>query len=151
MQYRRASTPGGTLFFTLIVHGRRLIFASDETVDILRTAFRRVRDSRPFEIDASVVLPDHLHCRKTLPSDDTDFATRWRLIKTWFTKNCPEALRATPDAARVAKHEQAVCNTATGSTWCVMNMTTHGKHVAAGIYPSCWGQTGMTFESVEQE
>ena len=105
MQYRRAFYPGRTLFFTLVTHGRRPIFASDQTVDILRTAFRRVRDFRSFEIDAFVVLPDHLHCIWTLPPDDTDFATRWRLIKTWFTKNCPEALCATPDAARVAKHE----------------------------------------------
>jgi putative transposase len=53
-------------------------------------------------------LPDHLHCIWTLPPNDTDFATRWRLIKTWFTKNWPEALRSVPDAARAAKHEQAV-------------------------------------------
>jgi putative transposase len=33
-----------------------------------------------------VVLPDHLHAIWTLPSGDADFATRWRLIKTTFSR-----------------------------------------------------------------
>lgn len=45
-----------------------------------------VRKARPFDIDAIVVLPDHLHCIWTLPDGDADFMTRWRLIKTWFSK-----------------------------------------------------------------
>jgi len=36
---------------------------------------------------AWVVLPDHLHCVWELPDDDSDFSTRWRLIKTHFTTN----------------------------------------------------------------
>ena len=108
MQYRRAIVPGGTFFFTLVTDRRRPILASDEAVDALRNAFRSVRQSRPFEIDAIVVMPDHLHCIWTLPPDDADFSTRWRLIKTWFSKHCPDALRRTPDAARLTKGEQAI-------------------------------------------
>lgn len=46
---------------------------------------------RPFRIDAIVVLPDHLrlHCIWTLPPDDADFSTRWRLIKTRFARAVP--------------------------------------------------------------
>ncbi len=40
----------------------------------------------PFTINAMVVLPDHLHCVWTLPGNDADYATRWRLIKTGVTK-----------------------------------------------------------------
>jgi len=58
---------------------------------VLRSAFRSVRASHPFALDAIVVLPDHLHCIWTLPPDDADFAIRWRLIKTWFTKHCDSA------------------------------------------------------------
>ena len=29
----------------------------------------------------------------SLPEDDADFSTRWRLIKTWFTKHCDPRLR----------------------------------------------------------
>ncbi len=57
MQYRRAFTPGGTFFFTVVTEGRRPILASAEAVGVLRNAFRVVRQSRPFEIDAIVVMP----------------------------------------------------------------------------------------------
>jgi putative transposase len=82
MRYRRAFVEGGSFFFTLVTEKRRPIFASTEAVDVLRFAFRSVRASRPFALDAMVVLPDHLHCIWTLPPDDADFAIRWRLIKT---------------------------------------------------------------------
>jgi len=80
----------------------------DESVDVLHNAFRTVRQSRPFEIDAIVVNPDHLHCIWTLPPDDADFSTRWRLIKTCFPKHFPDTLRRTPDAARLKKGEKAI-------------------------------------------
>ena len=41
----------------------------------------------PFDLDAIVVLPDHLHCIWILPEGDSDFSTRWRLIKSDFTRN----------------------------------------------------------------
>jgi len=59
-----------------------------------------VKADRPFVLDAMVVLPDHLHCIWTLPPGDGDFATRWRLIKTWFTKHCDPALRVGPEQCR---------------------------------------------------
>ena len=76
MHYRRAFTPGGCFFFTLVTADRRPIFASPEAVDTLRQAFLTVRQSRPFEINAAVIMPDHLHCIWRLPPDDADFATR---------------------------------------------------------------------------
>jgi len=42
----------------------------------------------PFEIDAMVVMPDHLHCIWTLPQGDSDFSMRWRLIKSYFSRKC---------------------------------------------------------------
>ena len=69
------------------------MLASAEAVEVLRLAFRKVRLRYPFEVDAMVVMPDHIHCIWTLPPGDADFATRWRLIKTWFTKHCDPALR----------------------------------------------------------
>jgi putative transposase len=55
-----------------------------------------------------VVLPDHLHCIWTMPPDDADFATRWRLIKTRFTKDCDPALRGVANASQTRRREQAV-------------------------------------------
>lgn len=87
MQYRRVFVPGGSYFFTLVTERRRQLFIDEATVNLLRQGFRQVKLKRQFEIDAVVVLPDHLHCIWTLPAGDNDFSTRWRLIKTWFTKH----------------------------------------------------------------
>ena len=37
-----------------------------------------------------MVLPDHLHTVWTLPKDDADFSTRWRLIKSRFSRGMPK-------------------------------------------------------------
>ena len=39
-------------------------------------------------MDAFVILPEHIHCVWTLPGGDNDFSTRWRLVKSFFTKRC---------------------------------------------------------------
>ena len=62
----------------------------------------------PFVIDAMVVLPDHLHCIWTLPREDADFPIRWRLIKSFFTRNCGAEYRQKISDARQRKKEQAV-------------------------------------------
>jgi putative transposase len=83
--YIRAYVPGGSYFFTvaLLERRRRLL---TEHIDALRAAFASVRRERPFHIDAIVVLPDHLHCLWTLPPDDVDYSTRWRLLKALFAR-----------------------------------------------------------------
>ena len=92
MQYRRAFVPGGSFFFTVVTANHKPLFTEQKNVVTLRGAFRNVRSERPFTLNAAVILPDHLHCIWTLPSGDADFATRWRLIKTWFTKHCDSEL-----------------------------------------------------------
>ena len=52
----------------------------------LRDAVRRVRARAPFQIDAWIVLPDHMHCVWTMPENDADFPGRWRAIKKEFSK-----------------------------------------------------------------
>ena len=44
------------------------------------------RSNRPFQTDAIVLLPDHLHAIWTLPPDDDDYSARWAWIKKEFTK-----------------------------------------------------------------
>ncbi|MBU0500125.1 MAG: transposase [Gammaproteobacteria bacterium] len=80
-EYRRARIPGGTFFFTLVTHDRIPYFDSGARVAVLREAFRQVMSSRPFRIEAIVVLPDHLHCLWKLPVGDGDYSSRWREIK----------------------------------------------------------------------
>jgi len=85
MHYRRAHACGGTFFFTVNLADRssRMLV---EHIDALRDAVRAVKQRHPFEIDAWVVLPDHMHAVWTLPPDDGDFSIRWMLIKAAFSR-----------------------------------------------------------------
>jgi putative transposase len=87
--YRRAFIPGGCWFFTVNLLDRRQSLLADY-IDALRCAFAATRNNYPFDIAAIVVLPDHLHAVWTLPPDDADFSTRWRLIKTRFATASPD-------------------------------------------------------------
>ena len=84
--YRRAWHPGGTYFFTVNLLERSGNDLLVKHIEELRAAIRAVMRSHPFTIHAWVVLPDHFHCVVELPQDDSDFATRMRLIKTRFSK-----------------------------------------------------------------
>jgi putative transposase len=83
--YRRNFVPGGTFFFTVALADRRSTLLTTSVAE-LRMAFHTVRGERPFDIDAIVILPDHLHTVWTLPDGDADFPLRWRRIKTVFTR-----------------------------------------------------------------
>lgn len=108
MQYRRATTPGATYFFTVVTYNRQHLFKTEPTIQLLRQSFLTVKQRHPFDIDAIVVLPDHLHCLWTLPEGDADFSTRWRLIKTYFSRHCPEQYKHKRSLARFKKKEQAI-------------------------------------------
>ena len=75
--HRRPRVPGATIFFTVCLAERGADTLVRE-IATLRDAVRRTRAGRPFRIAACVVLPDHLHCVRTLPPGDCDFPTRWR-------------------------------------------------------------------------
>jgi putative transposase len=117
-------------------------------------------------------------CIVSLPPGDADFSTRWRLIKTWFTKACDSALGAEAGNARTAKGE--------GLLWqhrywehMLRDETDYRRHVEyihfnpvkhsyvrapmdwpyssfrryvkAGVYPPDWGGDALDFDGVGQE
>lgn len=84
--YRRSKTLGASYFFTVVTHKRQKIFSSEENIKLLRDAFKKTKARKPFEIEAIVILPDHLHCILKMPEDDYDFSGRWREIKKYVTK-----------------------------------------------------------------
>lgn len=90
MRYRRAWVSGGTFFFTLALHDRSQTWLTDH-ISCLRNAMRSVQRRHPFEILAVVVLPDHLHALWRLPDGDCDFAVRWSLIKSGFSRQLPRS------------------------------------------------------------
>jgi putative transposase len=77
--------PGGTWFFTVNLLQRRGNDLLVREIDLLRKYVARERSRRSFTIIAWVVLPDHMHWIWRLPDNDSDFATRWRRIKTDFS------------------------------------------------------------------
>ena len=103
--YRRNRILGGTYFFTvnLLQRNSHLLV---EHIESLREAIRVVRKNRPFHIDCWVVLPEHMHCIWTLPVGDEDYASRWKAIKTAFSKTIPKTERLS--AVRLAKGERGI-------------------------------------------
>ncbi|WP_035014229.1 REP-associated tyrosine transposase [Catenovulum agarivorans] len=83
MRYRRMYVEGGSYFFTVSLQDKKSQLLVEQ-VDLLREAVRRVKQQRPFTIEAWVVLPNHLHAVWTLPEGDCDYSGRWREIKKRF-------------------------------------------------------------------
>ncbi len=109
MRYRRARIAGATYFFTVVTEGRRPIFRDDSVVAMFETGLNRIKDRHWFNVDAYVVLPDHIHTLWTLPEGDANFSTRWRLIKEAFTKAyIRDHSPMEQSASRHAKGEQPI-------------------------------------------
>jgi putative transposase len=105
VNYRRNFLAGGSFFFTVNLIDRRLRLLT-EHIGLLRHAFKSVCRRHPFDIEAIVVLPDHLHAIWTLPEADPDFALRWRLIKSEFSRGLPRSERIS--ASRTTKGERGI-------------------------------------------
>jgi putative transposase len=145
-----------------------------EHIGLLRDAFRAVKKAHPFDIDAMVVLPDHLHAIWTLPQGDHDFSLRWRQIKAafsvaldkeerisrsrarkqergiWQRRFWEHAIRDEPDFKRHVDyiHHNPVKH---GYVPRVMDWpySSFHRYVRQGILPSDWA--GMAIEKMELE
>lgn len=83
--YRRNRIPGGTYFFTVTLKDRKSKYLV-EHIDLLRLAFSQVKMNLNYNIDAIVILPDHLYAIWTLPVNDDQYPRRWHAIKSKFTR-----------------------------------------------------------------
>ena len=104
--YRRAWHPGGTYFFTVNLLQRQGNDLLTRYIELLRAVVKSVRQRHPFKIHGWVGLPEHLHCVIELPPDDTNHATRWRLIKMEFSKALPRTERLS--AVRTRREERGI-------------------------------------------
>ena len=166
--YRRYRIPGGCYFFTVNLLERHPNSLLVRHVDLLRETVREVRQRRPFHIDGWVVLPDHLHCIWTLPTEDTDFTTRSRLIKAGFAKRLPKTERRSE--VRVNRGERGIWQRrfwehairdewdyASHMDYLHFNPVKHGhvgrvadwpyssftRCVERGLYPHDWAEVGI--------
>ena len=160
--YRRCRVPGGTYFFTLGLQDRSATLLVDRIAD-LRTAFREVRAKHPFEVEAIVVLPAHLHCLWALPPGESDYSMRWRQIKSAFSRAIPAGEPVS--ASRRGKGERGIWQRrywehtirddqgyATRFDYIHYNPVKHGyvrrvkdwpyssfhRYVGLGVYPEDW-------------
>jgi putative transposase len=84
--YRRAYVEGGSYFFTVVTYQRADILLTELARTTLRTAIKECQELAPFEVDAFVLLNDHLHTIWTLPEGDNNYSFRWSFIKKEFSK-----------------------------------------------------------------
>lgn len=171
-EYRRARE-GCTFFFTVVTYRRQRFLCLEKSRRILREAIQKVRESHPFIIDAWVLLPEHLHCIRTLPENDNNHSIRWALIKREFSKNAGSFFRTpAPNASQLAKRESTIWqrrfwehmirddrDCKTHCDYIHYNPVKHGlvkaprewphstfhRFVEKGIYPSDWGGAPMEF------
>lgn len=85
MRYLRADVVYGTCFFIVNLAERKRSLLEDH-VDTLHTLLEEIRARHLFDIDAMVILLDHLQAVWNLPDDDADYPTRWALIKAGFSR-----------------------------------------------------------------
>ena len=97
--YQRAPVAGATYFFTLALADRRSGLLVSH-IEALRLAYRRARDLHPFATVAICVMPDHLHAIWRLPQGDVDFALRWRVLKSGFSRQFAADSRRSPSKIR---------------------------------------------------
>jgi putative transposase len=103
-RYRRLKIEGGTFFFTLALAER----GSDllvRHIERLRSAYAAVEKRYPFETVAICILPDHIHALWQLPDGDADYASRWSLLKSGFSRGFPPAKRS---ISKIRKREKGV-------------------------------------------
>ena len=87
--YKRRRVPGGTYFFTVHLQNRNSDLLVTQ-IDALRAATRTTMKRYPFRIDAIVVLPATIHTVWTLPAGDADYANRWSMLKSIFSRALPD-------------------------------------------------------------
>jgi putative transposase len=104
--YLRSREPGATWFFTVGLAERKGNGLLVENIDLLRSAFRVVKEKHPVHMDAVVVLPDHLHCVWSLPKGDADYSTRWGLIKAKFSRSLERG--ECRSASRIKRGERGI-------------------------------------------
>ncbi len=167
MKYRRMYIQGGTYFFTLVSFNRLPVFSSQDAVDLLYAAVGYTAARMPFEVIAYVILPDHVHYVWTLPDISSDYSTRWRLIKSYFTRNYDHKDYAKISMSRKKKSEKGVwqrrfwehlirdeADLVQHVEYIHYNPIKHGyvqslmdwknssftKYVEDGLYPPYWGE-----------
>lgn len=176
--YRR-SRDGRAYFFTVVTYMRQPILCLADSIGALEEATLEVQRDKPFGIKAWVVLPDHLHTVWELPEGDSDYSTRWSLIKKGFTRRVKGRHEAPAlSTSRIKRREAAVWQRRFWEhqirdkadyrghvEYIHYNPVRHGlvhspgdweyssfhKFVEEGLYPADWGGEVIEFDGIGRE
>lgn len=88
------------------IAGRQPILTASRVRLCFREAIVRAHRTRPFRIDAWVLLPDHLHCIWTLPPEDGDFSSRWGFIKRFVSQPCKDTMGVATEKLSASKRRR---------------------------------------------
>lgn len=88
--YRRYRALGGCFFFTVCVAEGIALRLTDH-IEPLREAYLSAQIAGPFQCDAMVVLPDHMHMVWRMPVGDTNYARRIAHLKSQFSRRMRRA------------------------------------------------------------
>jgi|SRR5690349_5858262 putative transposase len=127
-RYRRLKIEGGAFFFTLTLADRSSNLLLRQ-IERLRRAYAETERRRPFETVAICILPDHIHALWRLPNGDADYAARWSLFKSSFSRGIPAAKKRS--ISKIAKPKKAHGNAAIGSTPFVMMPISSGMLITS--------------------
>ena len=165
--YRRLYVNGAMWFFTVnLAHRHHNSLLVDE-INLLRESFRYVKERHSFTINAIVIMPEHLHCIWTLPDGDTDYSTRWKLLKSYFSRAIPKGEHVSQ--SRIKRQERGIWQRRFWAHW-IINQQDFNSHVdyihwnpvkhdqvkcvcdwpyssfhhylARGVYSKNWGHSG---------
>ena len=95
MKYRRIYLDSYSYYLTLVTQGRKPLLV--ENIELLRTAFKLSKKKYTYEIEAIVILPDHLHMI-IRPKVATEYSKIIRHIKRSFVYGLDQE---TKDQAKV--------------------------------------------------
>jgi putative transposase len=104
-RYRRLKIEGGVFFFTLTIADRSTDLLVRH-IERLRRAYADVQTRRPFETVAICILPDHIHALWQLPHGDADYASRWSIFKSGFSRGLAPA--STRSESKIGKLEKGI-------------------------------------------
>ena len=85
MKYKRLFLDGHDYFITVVTHDRNPILI--DNIELLRESFKYAKTKFVFDIDAIVILPDHLHMIIKVETAE-DYPKIISTIKSYFSKHC---------------------------------------------------------------
>ncbi|SUD91970.1 REP-associated tyrosine transposase [Psychrobacter phenylpyruvicus] len=171
-RYIRDNTYGGCYFITFVLQDRQSSLLTDYIAEF-RMAYRDTKKNYDFNLDAMVVLPDHVHMILTLPESSNNYSIIIASLKSQFSRrmNKEESI----SQSRQKKRERGIWQRRFWEhrirddldyqrhiEYIHFNPVKHGyvnspkdwqystlrKFIDAGIYTQDWGENGL-FDTID--